>query len=83
MPTRAWHRANSSPEGHRGEAEPTRRSPVELIGLLGAWLGAGWATRLRSETLYRVIAVLLLAIAAVLLVGHDVAAGAPLFTSSC
>jgi uncharacterized membrane protein YfcA len=31
--------------------------------LLGAWLGAGWATRLRSETLYRVIAVLLVGIA--------------------
>jgi Sulfite exporter TauE/SafE len=27
--------------------------------LAGAWIGAGWATRLRSETLYRVIAVLL------------------------
>src|SRR4051794_8096439 len=27
--------------------------------LLGAWLGAGWATRLRSEGLYRVIAILL------------------------
>ena len=46
--------------------------------LLGAWLGAGWATRLRSETLHRVIAVLLVAIAAVLLLGHDVApAGEP------
>ena len=46
--------------------------------LLGAWLGAGWATRLRSETLHRVIAVLLVAIAAVLLLGHDAAsAGAP------
>src|SRR5687768_10151891 len=31
--------------------------------LLGAWLGAGWATRLRSESLHRVIAVLLVAIA--------------------
>ena len=41
--------------------------------LLGAWLGAGWATRLKSETLYRIIAVLLLAIAAVLLFGHGVA----------
>lgn len=40
--------------------------------LVGAWFGAGWATRLRSETLYRVIAVLLVAIAAVLLFGHDV-----------
>ena len=38
--------------------------------LAGAWLGASWATRLRSETLHRVIAVLLLAIAAVLVVGH-------------
>lgn len=39
--------------------------------LLGAWLGASWATRLRSATLYRIIAVLLLVIAAVLLVQHD------------
>lgn len=46
--------------------------------LVGAWAGAGWATRLRSETLYRVIAVLLLVIAAVLLFGHDASAGAPL-----
>jgi uncharacterized protein len=48
--------------------------------LLGAWLGAGWATRIRSESLYRVIAVLLVAIAAVLLLGHDTAADGPLFT---
>jgi uncharacterized membrane protein YfcA len=39
--------------------------------LLGAWIGAAWATRLRSETLYRVIAVLLVAIAAILMVGHS------------
>lgn len=39
--------------------------------LLGAWLGASRATRMRSITLYRVIAVLLVAIAAVLLLGHD------------
>lgn len=50
--------------------------------LVGAWLGAGWATRLRSETLYRVIAVLLVAIAGVLLVGHELAAGQPLFTGA-
>jgi uncharacterized membrane protein YfcA len=43
--------------------------------LAGAWFGAGWATRLRSETLYNVIAVLLVAIAAVLLFGHDPASG--------
>ena len=35
---------------------------VNLLGgsLAGAWIGAEWATRLKSETLYRVIAVLLL-----------------------
>src|SRR3954466_1331847 len=46
---------------------------AELLGgsLLGAWLGAGWATRLGPERLHRVIAVLLVAIAAVLLLGHD------------
>lgn len=48
--------------------------------LIGAWLGAGWATRLRSETLYKVLAVLLVLIAAVLLLGHDATAGQALFT---
>jgi uncharacterized membrane protein YfcA len=43
--------------------------------LLGAWLGASWATRLRSETLYRVIAVLLVAIAGILLIGHAESSG--------
>lgn len=38
--------------------------------LAGAWAGAAWATRLRSHTLYRVIALLLVAIAAVLVLGH-------------
>jgi uncharacterized membrane protein YfcA len=48
--------------------------------LLGAWLGASWATRLRSETLYRVIAVLLVAMAVVLMIGHGAeGAGQPLF----
>lgn len=53
-----------------------------LIGsLAGAWFGAGWATRLRSDTLFRVIAVLLVGIAIVLLFGHDPnAAGHPLVT---
>lgn len=45
--------------------------------LLGAWLGAGWATRLKSSTLYRVIALLLVGIAIVLLFGHDASASAP------
>ena len=39
--------------------------------LLGAWIGAGWATRLTPRTLYRVIAVLLVAIAGILLLGHN------------
>jgi uncharacterized protein len=42
--------------------------------LLGAWFGAGWATRLASDALYRVIATLLVLIAIVLLLGHATAA---------
>ncbi len=38
--------------------------------LLGAWVGAGWATRLKSATLHRVLAGLLVAIAVALLFGH-------------
>lgn len=38
--------------------------------LLGAWLAAEWATRLRSSTLYRIIAALLVVIAAILVSGH-------------
>ncbi len=38
--------------------------------LAGAWLGAGWATRLQSRSLYRVIAIALLVIAVALLFGH-------------
>ena len=39
--------------------------------LAGAWFGAGWATRLKSETLYRVLAALLVMIAVILLFGHE------------
>jgi uncharacterized protein len=46
--------------------------------LVGAWVGAGWATRLRSASLYRVIASLLVGIALVLLVGHGTGSGEPL-----
>lgn len=46
--------------------------------LAGAWFGAGWATRLKSETLYKIISALLVVIAFVLIVGHDAAAGQPL-----
>ena len=34
--------------------------------LVGAWVGATWATRMRSATLYQVLAVLLVLIAAAL-----------------
>ena len=50
--------------------------------LLGAWFGAGWATRLASKTLYRVIAVLLVGIAVVLVLGHDTAASGALLTGA-
>jgi uncharacterized protein len=50
--------------------------------LVGAWVGAGWATRLKSETLYKVIAVLLVAIAGVLVFGHDASAGQSLLVGS-
>ena len=42
--------------------------------LIGAWIGASWATRMKSATLYRVIAVLLVAIALALLFGHELTA---------
>ncbi|MCR6628965.1 MAG: sulfite exporter TauE/SafE family protein [Magnetospirillum sp.] len=48
-----------------------------LVGsLAGAWLGAGWATQLKSATLYRLIAVLLVGIAVALVFGHHIG-GAP------
>ena len=48
--------------------------------LLGAWFGAGLATRLASQTLYRVIAAMLVAIAVVLLLGHEASGSAALLT---
>jgi uncharacterized membrane protein YfcA len=48
--------------------------------MLGAWLGASWATRLHSQTLYKLIAVLLICIALVLMLGHTpTGSRAPLF----
>ncbi|MET9378667.1 sulfite exporter TauE/SafE family protein [Streptomyces sp. NPDC002992] len=38
--------------------------------LLGAWAGATWAVRMRSSTLYKVLAVLMVLMAAALLVTH-------------
>lgn len=50
--------------------------------LAGAWFGAGWATRLKSETLYKVIAILMVGIAAVLVFGHDTSAASQLLTGA-
>jgi len=44
--------------------------------LFGAWLGAGWATKIASHAIYRVIAIMLLLIAVVLVFGHVTASGA-------
>ena len=55
---------------------------LNLLGgsLLGAWVGASWATKLRSDTLYRVIAVLLVGMAVILMAGHSAEGNAqPLF----
>ncbi|UVT17074.1 MAG: sulfite exporter TauE/SafE family protein [Nitrospira sp.] len=42
--------------------------------LAGAWIGAGWATKLPAGLLYRIIAILLVIISVVLLAGHDMSA---------
>jgi len=39
--------------------------------VVGAWGGAGWATHMQSQRLYKVLAMLLVGIAGVLLFGHD------------
>lgn len=72
-------RAGTVPFGTIAEHWPI---VVNLLAgsLVGAWFGAGWATKLRSETLYRVIAAMLVAIAIVLIFGHDATAGQALLT---
>lgn len=62
-------------------------SPAELGGhwviavnllagsLLGAWAGASWAVRMRAVTLYRVLAVLMVGMAAALVLAHSARLG--------
>ena len=50
--------------------------------LIGAWMGASWATRLSHRRLYKVIAVLLVLIALILLLGHERRATEPLLTGT-
>ncbi|MFJ7269167.1 sulfite exporter TauE/SafE family protein [Streptomyces sp. NPDC099050] len=60
-------------------AEVAERWPVAvnmLAGsLLGAWAGASWAVRMRSSTLYKVLAALMVLMAAALVVTHTTALG--------
>ncbi|MFD9124626.1 sulfite exporter TauE/SafE family protein [Kitasatospora sp. NPDC059571] len=44
--------------------------------LLGAWAGASWAVRMRSATLYKVLAALMVLMAAALLLTHTTTPGA-------
>lgn len=55
-----------------GELSPYWYIVLNLLAgsLIGAWIGAHWATRLKSKTLFRVIAVLLVLIAVLLFVTH-------------
>lgn len=48
--------------------------------LVGAWIGASWASRMRGRTLYQVLAVMLVGIAVVLLLGHGHSTREPLVT---
>lgn len=54
------------------ELSPHLLVVVNLLAgsVVGAWLGASWATRMRSATLHRVLAALLVMIAAVLVLSH-------------
>ncbi|MFB9485332.1 sulfite exporter TauE/SafE family protein [Streptomyces filamentosus] len=58
-------------------AEVAARWPITvnlLAGsLLGAWAGASWAVRMRSSTLYKVLAVLMVLMTAALVVTHTTA----------
>ncbi|MFF5313183.1 MULTISPECIES: sulfite exporter TauE/SafE family protein [Streptomyces] len=55
-------------------AEVAARWPVAINllagSLLGAWAGASWAVRMRSTTLYKVLAALMVLMAAALVVTH-------------
>lgn len=48
--------------------------------LLGAWLGAGWATKLSSRNLYRILAILMVLIAGALVFGHGSTAASALLS---
>jgi uncharacterized membrane protein YfcA len=63
---------------HREPVVATVAGETDLLAgsLLGAWVGASAAKRLRLVALRRTIAVLLVVIAVVLLIAHDLSANA-------
>lgn len=71
----------------RASAVPTGNllERLDVVGTLwagslaGAWFGASWATKLRSRTLYRVIALLMFGISLVLVFGHGLQSTGPAF----
>jgi uncharacterized protein len=65
-----------------GEVAAQWQIIVNLLtgSLIGAWVGAGWATRLKSKSLYRVIAIMLGLIAIVLVLGHGVGGSGAMLT---
>lgn len=48
--------------------------------LIGAWMGATWAVKMKSRTLYQTLAVMLVLIAIVLLFGHQATSTEPLLS---
>lgn len=78
-------------------ALPARLSAVPLVelgahwavalnllagSLLGAWAGASWAVRLRNATLHKVLAVLMVGMAAALVITHTTAVGSAALSAS-
>ncbi|USJ28614.1 sulfite exporter TauE/SafE family protein [Ensifer adhaerens] len=68
--------------GSRSRCAQNALQVYRVVRPVATRFGAGWAVRLRSETLYKIIACLLVAIAIVLLFGHGLTAGQPLFSGT-
>lgn len=73
----------------------TKAVPFELVlanwdvvanilcgSLVGAWVGASWAVKMKSRSLYQTLAIMLLFIALILLFGHQASTPEPLFAGA-